>query len=178
MIRVSTIAKACACAAAAVLAAPLCAAPAVATAKAKAVTIRPLSLIKTRDLVFGNVIASTVAGTVVVDPDTEAALYTSVTGAGGTIQAARFLGAGTGGRMVNVRWTNGAFTLNRVGGGGTMRVDSLKAGSALVMNGNSGIGRIPLDRAFEIRMGGRLLVGANQREGDYEGTFAITVDYH
>jgi hypothetical protein len=148
------------------------------TATARAVTVRPLSMVKTGDLLFGNIIPSALAGSVVVDPDTERATYAGVAGAGGTIQAARFIGAGTPGRMVNVRWTNGAFTLTRVGGGGTMTVDSLRAGSILVMNGSSGIGLIPLDRAFDLRLGGRLLVGANQLDGQYEGTFAITTDYH
>jgi len=39
---------------------------------AKAVALKPLSIVKISDLDFGNMIAGAAAGTVVIDPDTDA----------------------------------------------------------------------------------------------------------
>ena len=36
---------------------------------------------------------------------------------------------------------------------------------------------VPDDGVLDIRFGGRLRVGANQREGSYAGRFAVTLDY-
>lgn len=177
MIRVSTIAKAFAYAAAVVLAGPLWAAPAVSTARAKAITLTPLTILKTADLSFGDIIAAPVAGTVVINPYTDAATYAGLTGAGGTIQAARFVGAGTAGQLVLLRWPTAAFNLSRQGGGGTMRVDALRPNTTLFALSGVEPRIIPADRVLDIRFGARLNVGANQAEGIYEGSFTVTIDY-
>lgn len=177
MIRASSIAKACACAAAVVLAVPVWAAPAVATARAKAISLTPLTILKTRDLDFGNIVAGPLAGTVTINPYSDVATYTGVVGAGGTVQAARFLGAGTAGQIVLVRWPTTAVTLTRQGGGATMLLDTLRVNSPLIALGGIDPRVIPPDRVIDVRVGGRLRVGANQGEGDYLGNFQVTIDY-
>ena len=62
-------------------------------------------------------------------------------------------------------------TLNRVGGGATMTVTNLN------ISGGAGLRFIPTNTVFTFTVGGRLNVGANQMQGLYLGTFAITVTY-
>lgn len=157
--------------------APATARPAVATARAKATTVRPVSLVRTADLSFGDILASAAAGSVTVNSVSDAATYVGVQGAGGTVSAARFLGAGTAGQIVTVRWSTAPFVLTRVGGGATMQVDTLRTNCVLFCFAGSDPRIVPADRVLDIRFGGRLLVGANQREGEYQGQFAVTVDY-
>ncbi len=153
------------------------AAAATATARAKAITIRPLSLIKTTDLSFGNIIPGRGGGTVIVDPLTDAPAYAGVAGAGGQIGAARFVGSGTANQLVFVTWNTAPFVITRQGGGATMTVDTLRTNSVFFVFAGSDPRIIPADRTMDIRFGARLRVGANQAEGVYEGTFAVTVDY-
>lgn len=157
--------------------APATAAPAVATVRAKAITIRPLSLLKTVDLSFGNVIAGPVAGSVTLNPATDAPTYAGVTGAGGEIAAARFVGAGTANQLVFIRTSSAPFLLTRAGGGATMTIDQISINAAAFIYGDTAVRVIPDNRTLDIRFGGRLRVAANQPEGTYEGTFAVTVDY-
>ena len=121
--------------------------------------------------------AGRAAGTVTVNAATDAATHAGVTRSGGTVFAARFVGAGTAGQLVNVRWTTAPVVLTRVGGGSTMQVDSLRTNGVLFVFAGSDPRIIPADRVLDIRFGGRLLVGANQPEGDYQGSFTVTVDY-
>lgn len=157
--------------------APATAAPRVGTAQAKAITIRPLSLLKTTDLSFGNLVAGPLAGTVTINPVTDAATYANVTGAGGGVAAARFVGAGSANQLVFIRATNAPFVLTRAGGGGTMTIDQISINAAAFIYGDTAVRVIPPNRTLDIRFGGRLRVGANQPDGTYEGTFAVTVDY-
>lgn len=157
---------------------PVLAAPAVQSGHVNAMVIRPLSLAKTADLSFGNVIAGATAGTVTINPYTDARTSTGgLVLAGGTVQAARLVGAGTPGQLVLVRWNTAAFTLTRVGGGATMQVDSLATNYVQYIFAGSDPRLVPADRVLDIRFGGRLLVGANQAAGTYEGNFPVTVDY-
>ena len=147
------------------------AAHAVATpAAAKAIAIKPLSIVKLGDLDFGTMISGTTAGTVAVDPTTNARTTTGgTTVAGGTPLAADFITYGTQGSILQV--TRGALpVLNRAGGGATMNV------TQLTLNG-------PTTRVInpagivDLRVGGTLAVGANQLDGSYSATFDITVTY-
>lgn len=142
-----------------------------APATAKAVTLRPLSIVKLRDLDFGTLTAGTAGGTVLIDPDDDARSTTGgTTAAGGAPRAAQFYTYGGPRQYLYV--TRGAFpTLTRAGGGGTMTVDQLTL--------NGPVYRY-LDDAgvLDLRVGGRMVVAANQREGTYTGTFTITVTYY
>jgi hypothetical protein len=136
----------------------------------KVVTLKPLSIVKISDLEFGTMIAGTAAGTVVIDPTTDARTTTGgTTAAGGTPKAAQFLTYGTQNSILQV--TRGPLpVLSRAGGGATMNV------TQLTLNG-------PVTRVvnpagvLDLRVGGTLAVAANQLAGTYSGNFDITVTY-
>jgi len=153
------------------------AAPATTPGTARAEISSSLSVLKTADLEFGNIIAGPAAGTVVVNPYTDARTITTVTGAGGTVNAAKFTGIATPGSLAWVRWPTGNTILNRVGGGATMIMDQLRVNSVFFVFGGVDPRIVPADGRLDIRFGGRLNVKANQMEGVYSGTFTITVDY-
>jgi Domain of unknown function (DUF4402) len=137
---------------------------------AKAITLRPLSIINLRDLDFAINAAGTTAGTVVIDPTTDARTVTGgVVAAGGTPQAAQFYTYG--GPLQTLQVFRGPLpVLNRAGGGASMNV------TGLTLNG-------PTTRflnaagLLDLRVGGTLAVGANQQSGSYSGTFDIIVNY-
>jgi spore coat protein U-like protein len=177
------------CAALALAAAGLISAPAqaqTATATAEATVVEPLSLIKTQDLDFGLVAASSAAGTVTIDPDTGVC-----TGAGGVVSAgncsyAEFAGMGV--RRLTFRAQIPASVTITGPGGATMTVTNLTMGLApdvtfIGGNGNglgNGRRRYQINSAtgiFTFRLGGQLNVGANQTPGTYSGTFDVIVQY-
>lgn len=139
-------------------------------AAAGAITLKPLSLVKVGDLDFGRMAAGPTAGTVVVDPLTDARVVTGgVVAVGGVPDAAQFLTYGTAGSVLQV--TRGALpVLTRVGGGATMTVTQLVLnGPVLRVVNPAGV--------LDLRVGGTLAVAANQADGTYAGTFDLTVTY-
>ncbi len=142
-----------------------------AKASGTAVFVRPLTLLKRNDLDFGAIVASTTAGTVTLNPATG-----TLTATGGLVlvpgatSAGRFVGAGTRNTPINIRIPNGPVTLTRVGGTQTMTVTNWTLDGAANR-------RVPPNRAFEFRVGGRLNVAANQMDGTYVGSFDVTVHY-
>jgi len=58
-----------------------------------------------------------------------------------------------------------------------MLLDQLRTNSVLFVFGGVDPRIVPDDGVLDIRFGGRLRVGANQREGSYAGSFAVTLDY-
>jgi Domain of unknown function (DUF4402) len=150
--------------------APSVASAATASNAARAITLRPLSLLKLRDLEFANNISGATGGTVVVDPTTDARTTTGgVTAAGGTPQAAQFYTYG--GPLQNVQVNRGPLpTLTRVGGGATMNV------TGLTLNGPT-LRFLSAAGLLDLRVGGTLNVTANKLPGVYTGTFQIIVTY-
>lgn len=146
--------------------------PALAASRAatgKAITLKPLSIVKLRDLDFGAVVPSGTAGTVVINPATDARTVTGgVTAAGGVPLAAQFYTYATGNQVLQV--TRGPLPVLSNGGGGTMNVTQLTLnGPTLRTIGPAGL--------LDLRVGGTLAVGANQAAGVYSGTFQINVNY-
>ncbi len=143
---------------------------ATAPSAAKAITLRPLSLLKLRDLDFATNISGTTTGTVIVDPTTDVRTTTGgVTAAGGTPQAAQFYTYG--GPLQNVQVNRGPLpVLNRVGGGATMNV------TGLTLNGPT-LRFLNAAGLLDLRVGGTLDVTANKLAGTYSGTFDIIVTY-
>ena len=136
----------------------------------KAIALRPLSIVKLRDLEFGRLVSGTTAGTVVIDPSTDGRTTTGgVLAAGGTPLAAQFFTYATGNQTLQV--TRGPLpVLNRAGGGDTMNVTQLTLnGPVLRIIGAAGL--------LDLRVGGTLAVAANQIDGSYAGNFDITVTY-
>ncbi len=141
-----------------------------ATGTTTVVTLRPLSIINITELDFGVMAAGTTAGTVVIDPTTDARTTTGGTAAaGGTPNAAKFLTFG--GPLQTLQVNRGPLpVLSRVGGGATMNVTQLTLnGPTLRFLNAAGL--------LDLRVGGTLAVGANQLNGDYTGTFQIIVTY-
>ena len=140
-------------------------------ATGRARTVRAIALTATRDLDFGTLVRGATGGTATVNPRTDARTRTggvTLVG-GGTPGAARFTAVGT--PTVNAFITIGAApVLTRVSGSETMAVSNMTLNGARTR-------RIPASGILDIRVGGRLNVAANQRDGVYTGSFALTVDY-
>ena len=153
-------------------AAPASAVPIAASPKAKAnvALIYPVTVVRKNDMDFGY-LAVTTAGTAIINPNTGALTTTGgVTAVGGSPRPATFIGAARSSAVVNIKVPNQPLTITRVGGTQTMIVRDWTL---------QGADKRTLARleSFEFNVGATLVVGANQAEGIYTGTFDITVQY-
>ncbi|HMO74030.1 MAG TPA: DUF4402 domain-containing protein [Sphingopyxis sp.] len=146
---------------------------------ASATVVRPNTLVKTDDLDFGSLISGATGGTVTINPVTNARTTTGgVTAVGNDGQRARF--QGTGGLILIIVTGSNSVTLTRAGGGATAMTASLTRAMA---NGSGGITLLAPTATLlpsgvqTYYVGGTLTVPANQPEGDYSGTFTLTVNY-
>lgn len=137
----------------------------------KATILKSLSIVDKTSLDFGELVVGS-AGTAVLDPVSGKITSTTgtVTPVGTTAHAATFTATGSKNSVVNIKVPTAAITLTRVGGGGTMTV------SNWTLEGKANR-KFPLNSAFDFNVGGTLNIGANQPDGDYVGSFAITVQY-
>lgn len=147
-------------------------------------TIVPrLSLVKTADLDFGQIMASsTTAGSVTVTPTGSRSAGGGATLAGGSVTAGVFTGFGTRNQLVVFSFGAPSVTLTRINGPQTMTADTFTMGAStaggLNQLGNSGRWRIISNNGmFTLPVGATLRVGANQTPGEYEGTFTLTAVY-
>ena len=150
------------------------AATASAAGEARGVVLQPLTLAKIDDLDFGTVVASAVAGTVSIDPDTGARSTTGgVTGVpsfpGGR---GYFGGAGTAGQDVIL--TLSAPTVLVSTSNPTDTIDVL---SMALDNGNALTRTIDNSSAFFVGVGGDFDIKASQAPGLYAANFDLTADY-
>lgn len=138
-------------------------------ATGRALILNPLSIVNTGDLDFGTLVRGTAAGTVTLNPATGARTVSGGTvAAGGSPAPATFVATGVINR-VHIVALGPAPTLGN-GSGATMPVSALMLdGPTLRLFGPGGVSTI--------RVGGVLNVGANQAEGDYSGSFSVTVIY-
>lgn len=131
---------------------------------------QPQVIVKTADLRFGTILRGNTAGTVTINASTDNRTRTGgVTLVNNDGGAARFTVNGRPSLLTFIS-LGPAPVLTRQGGGGTM------TSSALTLNGGS-IRFLNLSGTMDLRVGGRLAVGANQPSGRYSGTFDITVTY-
>lgn len=139
------------------------------TSTSEALILRALTLTQTEDLDFGTILPSAVAGTVTVNANTGVRTTTGgAAAAGGTPRRAEFVGAGRLGLLTII--AIGVPPVLTNGSGGTMA-------TALVVEGGTGLRVLPGTGIQTYRVGGTLTVGANQADGDYAGTFTLTVNY-
>jgi hypothetical protein len=139
-------------------------------ATGNALIIHPVSVTKISDMDYG-VVTVTTAGTAVLEPNADAFSATGgVLGAGGSPHCAEFAGAAQSSSVVNIRVPNQSSTLTRIGGTETVIV------SNFTLQGQSKRTLAKLE-SFTFRVGGTLNVAANQAQGTYVGTFAVTVQY-
>lgn len=147
---------------------------------AEAVVVRRLSFIQVDDLMFGNMLPGTTAGTVVVAPT---GVRTKTGGPilmGGTVQASSWAGWGTVNQNVQITMSANSYTLTRVGGTQTMTIDTFIIGSTPTaqLTTTPRVFRIgAANGIFQFPVGATLRVGANQMPGNYRGTMAITLNY-
>lgn len=164
--------------------APALAAPAdvaSASATAEIVLVAPTSLTKTRDMVFGKITQSQVAGTVVMNAATSTCSTTDGLTRLGTCQPAEF--AGRGARFMQVR-INVPASIELTGPGQAMVVDTFRLATsgdlALATGTTLADGRYRIVSAsgiYGFGVGGTLRVNANQAPGVYTGNFDVTVVY-
>ena len=141
------------------------------TGSGQATIVTPLSLVNTDTLRFGSIIPGASAGTVTIDPFTEARTTTGgATAYGGAVSAGKFIGMGDGTTHLKIDVPTGSITITRVGGGATMLVDNF------AINGNKN-NWVPSGALYTFNVGARLRVGANQMAGTYTGTYSVTVNY-
>lgn len=158
------------------LSSPVKAAPA--TGDAQIAVVTPLSFINYRNLDFGRVIPSTVAGSVTISPTNTRTATGGIVPVGNDFQVARFAGMGAQNDRVRIRITPAS--INLTGPGPAMTVDNFLIGpeSTLQQIGGSPNYRITAaNGVFWFSVGARLNVGANQPAGTYSGTFTATLDY-
>ncbi|WP_260581413.1 DUF4402 domain-containing protein [Sphingopyxis sp. PET50] len=140
--------------------------------EAEAIVLRPLSFFKVNDLDFGDVIASTNAGTVRLSPDGSRTRTGGVTLAGSDGEPARFAGLGTYNREVSI--SLGANQIWITGPGQQMRVRNFEIGSTPTAILSTTPTRFRIATAlgnFNFPVGATLDVNANQAPGDYRRQF-------
>lgn len=149
--------------------------------QAEAVVVTPLSFFKVDDLVFGSIVPSGAAGTVVIAPSGARTKTGGVIlASGATPQPARFAGMGSRNQAVNIRLGSNSVTLNRVGGGGNMTMNTFIIGStptAQLTTAPTTFRIASSTGMFLFPVGATLRVKANQAPGSYTGNFAITLQY-
>ncbi|MFM9979120.1 MAG: DUF4402 domain-containing protein [Sphingomonadaceae bacterium] len=156
---------------AAALTIPTIAESATQPANGRAVTASSLVVTRVRDLDFGRIAIANTLGRVVINPNTDARTRTGGTTliGGGTPGAARFAVTGTPRALAQIT-VGPRPTLVRAGGTETMAL------AALTLNG-ARLRRFTAAGTLNVRVGGTLVVAANQAAGDYAGTFTVTVLY-
>ncbi|WP_298022740.1 DUF4402 domain-containing protein [uncultured Parasphingopyxis sp.] len=138
----------------------------------------PVALSRVDDLEFGRLTPGAAGGVVTINPGNGARTTTgSVVGAGGGYNPAHFQANGLVNLIALVRLPNN-IVLQRVGGGGNMRVRNMTvAGGGLPMLGGAIPVTIGTGGTLDLYIGGDLEVDPNQATGVYERTFQITVNY-
>lgn len=151
---------------------------------ASTILVEDLSVTKSEDMDFGNIIVATGAGTIVLAPTPTPTC--TVTGGiihSGACQPAEFVGAGRVNRVVRIRIPpSGRMTVTNATGA-TMRIDNMDVNGtpdSIVVRENVRQFRLRITNPtglYFFRVGGRLNVGATQAPGTYTGTFNIDVQY-
>jgi spore coat protein U-like protein len=140
-----------------------------ASATATATIITPIVLESSANLQFGNVVASTAAGTIVVAADATRTWTGGATGISGLpVSAAAFTVGGGANRTFTI--TLPASTTISAGTN-NMTVDTFTSslGASSTLDGSG---------AAALTVGGTLNVNASQPAGEYTGTFSVTVAYN
>lgn len=148
-------------------------------AATNAAVVRPNTLIKTEDLDFGTVASGATSGSVTINPVNNAR---STAGGVTTVGTAghRAIFQGTGGLLLIVVTGSNSVTLARSGGGAPSMTASLTRATTTSGGGVTLLGPSTTLLPSGIQtyyVGGTLTIPANQPEGEYSGTFTLTVNY-
>lgn len=142
--------------------------------------LRRLAFLRVDDMMFGNILPGTTAGTVVIAPSGARTKTGGVTLMSGTSQPGAFAGWGTFNQNVQISMTANSYTLTRSGGTQTMILDTFIIGSTPTaqLTTNPRVFRIAATNGiFQFPLGATLRVNANQTPGHYAGTIGITLNY-
>lgn len=131
------------------------------TATAKAKILQQVAVTNTSDLDFGTIVTGTAASTVAIGSTGTRTCGAGLTCSGSTA-AAGFSVLGTIGQTVTISTTNATLA------SGTNNMSTALTPSQATMV-------LAATNAFTV--GGTLNVGANQADGNYAGTFSVTVNY-
>lgn len=144
---------------------------------ANAAVVRPNTLIKTDDLDFGTLISGPTAGTVTINPVTNARNATGGTTLVGN-DGGRATFQGTGGILLITVSGSTSVALTRAGGGAPAMAASLVRAASTSGGGIALLGATLVPSGVQTYyIGGTLTVPANQPAGAYSGTFTLTVNY-
>ncbi len=139
------------------------------SANATARLVTAISIVKTGDLNFGDVLAGAAVGTVRMAPGgARSRTGGAQLGSGLLAQAASFQ---VGGQARERYAITLPASVNVVSGANTMVVDTFRSNP-------NGTGRLSAAGAQNLNIGATLHVGANQASGTYTGTFSVTVAYN
>jgi len=142
------------------------------TLRATATIIQPVTISSESTLAFGNIMAnSTTGGVVVVSPSGSSTVAGVVRpGANaGVVSAATFRVSGVGGLLYSVSFASSSITLTD-GGSNSMIVNGLTTASANEFSLKGG--------SDTLSVGGTLRVNAGQAAANYSGSVQITVAYN
>ncbi|RED17043.1 DUF4402 domain-containing protein [Parasphingopyxis lamellibrachiae] len=133
--------------------------------------LQPLTLTQISVLDFGSIVPGNVAGRINIRRnDGTCVAQGGAMLVGTNCQRGEFLITGPSRQRVRVTTAPAPITLSRLGGGASMTMDRVRINGRANKRLNAAG-----ERTFYVS--GRLLVGANQAEGVYDGTFDVTVDY-
>lgn len=149
-----------------------------ADATARAVILRPNTLVNTSDLDFGEFLSNAAPGTVTINALTGARTTGGgVLAVGGGVTRGEF--QGTGGAVLIIITGSNAATLARVGGGAPSMTATLTR-ARQTPTGPVALPNVAIVFGGGFRtyyVGGTLTVPANQLPGDYVGSYTLTVNY-
>jgi hypothetical protein len=147
-------------------------------AEAKTIVLRRLSFFRVQDLNFGDIIPGSTPGVVRILPDGTRTTTGGVQAIGSTHQPARFAGMGSFNQQVLISVSSN--TIQLTGPGAPMTISQFEIGSSPTTILTTTPLRFRINTTngqFNFPVGARLAVGANQADGVYTGTFAITLNY-
>ena len=142
------------------------------TATANANIIPAISITRTANLNFGDILQpGATGGTAVVTPG-GVRNVSGVLGAGGTVNAAAFTVGGSGAKQFNIVVTPATLAISN--GTTTMNVDTW---TTSCVSPCTFPGAVATAQTLPLTVGGTLNVNAAQALGAYTGTFTVTVNY-
>lgn len=151
-----------------------------ASATATARIYVPISVSRIADLSFGDIFASTTGGTVTLSPvDNTRTPSGVVTATTGTVNAAAFKVTGKRNATYAISLPADG-TVSLTGPGTAMPVSAFTASVEGATATSTATGLLPntASATQNFTVGGTLTLGANQVDGDYTGTFSVTVAYN
>lgn len=151
-----------------------------ASADTKVIVLRPLSLIKDKDLDFGSIVPGNTQGFVTLAPEGGVTSTGGIVALAGETQPATFYGYGSYRQFLRLSIDANTYQLRHPNGTDTMRLDRLTISSnpPTQLTTNPRLFYIgALDGFFSFALGGRLRVRANQQVGVYTGNITVMIEY-